>query len=140
MDPGILLEQLEKTYLGAGEIYLKCRSNEKMTSIHELRKACKDFLYQLDFFRPMNPSVVKKLEKTLDSLTQELGKYNDLFHLIMSLDYKYKSNKNPALHKLVIIIRDRQDQHLSKVWPSAFKIFCPGRTLLNVLGYKVVVL
>lgn len=140
MDPEILLGQLEKTYLGAGEIYLKCRNNTKPACMHELRKACKDFLYQLDFFRPMNPSVVKKLEKTLDSVTQDLGKYNDLLQLIMSLDYKYKSNKNPAIHELVIMIRDRQDQHLSRVWPSAFRIFCPGRSLLNVLGYKVVVL
>ncbi len=140
MDSETILGQLEKTYLGAGEIYLKCRNNIKPAFIHELRKACKDFLYQLYFFRPLNPSVVKKLEKTLDSLTQDLGKYNDLNQVIMSLDYKYKSNENPALHELVIMIRNRQDQHLSRIWPSAYKIFCPGRSLLNVLGYKVVVL
>jgi len=140
MDPEILLGQLEKTYLGAGEIYLRCRNNIKPECVHELRKACKDLLYQVGFFRSLNPSVIKKFEKALDSLAQDLGKYNDLHQLIASLDYKYKSNKNPALHKLVIMIRDRQDQYLSRVWPSAYKIFCPGRSLLNVLGYKVVVL
>ena len=139
-DPEVLLGELEKTYLRAGKIYLKCRNNTRPDCIHELRKVCKDFLYQLSFFRPLNPPAVKKLEKTLDSLTQDLGKYNDLYQVVMSLGYKYKANKNPAVHELVIMIRDRQDQYLSRVWPPAYKVFCPGKSLLNVLGYKVVVL
>jgi CHAD domain-containing protein len=74
LDPQLLLKELEKTYLLTTDAYLKCRINPKATAIHEFRKRSKDFLYQLYFFRPLNPVVIKELEKKLDTLTQNLGK------------------------------------------------------------------
>jgi hypothetical protein len=41
------------------------------------------------------------------------------------------------MDELIIIIREAQDNYLSKVWPVAYKIFCPGKKLANVLGYKI---
>ena len=73
-------------------------------------------------------------------MTQNLGKYNDLYQLILSLGYKYNSTKNPAFHELVIMIRNRQDKHLYEVWTYANRVFGPGKKLLNVLGYKVILL
>ena len=140
LNPEVLLGQLEKTFLAVSAIYLKCRNNIKPERIHEFRKVAKDFLYQLSFFRSLNPAVIKKLEKNLDAMTQNLGKYNDLSQLVSSLDFKHDMGSNPALDELLILIRDRQDKHLNLVWPLAYKIFCPGRKLLNVLGYKLVVL
>ena len=140
LNPEILLGQLEETYLSAGVIYLKCRNGINPERIHELRKEAKNFLYQLNFFRPLNPVVIRKLEKNLDSMTQSLGKYNDLSQIIKGLGYKYDEKNTPALNELIILIRDRQDKYLNMVWPQAYKIFCPGRNLLNVLGYKLVVL
>ena len=140
LNPEVLLGQLEKTFLAVSAIYLKCRNNIKPERIHEFRKVAKDFLYQLSFFRSLNPAVIKKLEKNLDAMTQNLGKYNDLSQLLSSLDFKHDMGSNPALDELLILIRDRQDKHMNLVWPLSYKIFCPGRKLLNVLGYKLVVL
>jgi CHAD domain-containing protein len=141
LDPQVLLKELEKSYKTAADCYLKCRNNSKPELIHELRKKSKDFLYQLYFFRPLNPGVVKSLEKKLNALTQNLGKYNDLTHLLEALEYKYNNPENvPELNQLAVIIRNRQDEYLSQVWPSAYKIFCPGKQLVPLLGFKLLVI
>jgi CHAD domain-containing protein len=141
LDPQVLLKELEKSYNVAAEAYLKCRNNSKPELVHVLRKKSKDFLYQLYFFRPLNPGVIKGLEKRLDAITQSLGKYNDLTHLLAAMDYRYDNPENsPELNELAIIIRNRQDEYLSKVWPSAYKIFCPGKKLVTLLGFKLLVI
>jgi CHAD domain-containing protein len=140
LDPKILLAELEKTYLSVSESYLACRVNPKPIKIHEFRKKAKNFLYQLWFFRPLKPRVIKSLEKRIDVMTQNLGKYNDLSVLIDTMGYKYSAAGNsPALDELIILIRDQQDFYLSKVWPQAYKIFCPGQKLVNQLGFKLLV-
>jgi CHAD domain-containing protein len=138
LDPQLLLKELEQTYMVVGDNYVKCRNTSKPNQLHEFRKRAKDFLYQLYYFRPLNPSIVKELEKRLDILTQNLGKYNDLTTIINIVEYKYGTPENsPALDELIIVIKDKQDQYLSKVWPSAYKIFCPGQKLLNILGFRL---
>jgi len=133
-----LLTGLEETYNGVVNNYLTCRNSPKSTSLHEFRKRGKDFLYQLYFFRPLNPSAVKSLERKLDNLTQNLGKYNDLVQLIKTLDYKYGDNGNQsAMDQLAVIIRNRQDRYLMKVWPAAYKIFCPGKELTIILHLRI---
>jgi len=141
LDPHLLIKSLEASYICVVNNYMICRNDPKPASLHELRKRAKDFLYQLWFFRPLNPSVVKGLEKKLDLLTQNLGKYNDLSQLLKEIDYKYEYTANhPALDELAIIIREEQDRNLAKVWPLAHKIFCPGQSLVNVLGFKLLVI
>jgi CHAD domain-containing protein len=141
LDPHLLIKSLEASYICVVNNYMICRNDPKPASLHELRKRAKDFLYQLWFFRPLNPSVVKALEKKLDLLTQNLGKYNDLSQLLKEIDYKYEYTANhPALDELAIIIREEQDRNLAKVWPLAHKIFCPGQNLVNVLGFKLIVI
>ena len=75
IDPQLLLRELEQTYGIVVDIYLTCRNNLRPDKLHEFRKKAKDFLYQLYFFRPLNPSAIKALEKKLDNLTQNLGRY-----------------------------------------------------------------
>jgi CHAD domain-containing protein len=141
IDPQLLIKELELTYTKVVDIYLTCRNSPKPSDLHEFRKKAKDFLYQLYFFRPLNPSVVKALEKKLDSMTQYLGKYNDLTQVVKALGYKYPDDTNPpAMDELIVKIREKQDRYLSKVWPSAYKIFCPGQKLVNVLGFKLLVI
>lgn len=141
LNPQLLLKELEQTYNIVGDIYLQCRNNPKPEKLHEFRKRAKDFLYQLYFFRPLNPPVVKDLEKRLDALTQNLGKYNDLTQVVRAFNYKYTSGSDsPAIDELMVVIKDKQDTYLSKVWPSAYKIFCPGQKLLNVLGFRLLVI
>jgi CHAD domain-containing protein len=141
IDPKLLLRELEVTYLRVTDTYLRCRNNPRSDKIHEFRKKMKDFLYQLYFFRPLNPSVVKSLEKKLESLTQYLGKYNDLTQVVIKIGYKYPDESNlPALDELIVKIREKQDRYLSKVWPLAYEIFCPGQNLVNVLGFKLLVI
>jgi CHAD domain-containing protein len=141
IDPHILLKELEKTYLTVSDLYLSCRNNPKPAKLHIFRIIAKDFLYQLYIFRPLNPEIIKSLEKRLNILTQNLGKYNDLKQLIKTMGYKYKSETNsPELDELIIKIREKQDKYLSKVWSSAYKIFCPGQKLENVLGFKLLVI
>lgn len=141
IDPQLLLKELELTYLKVSDSYITCRNNHKIENVHEFRKRAKDFLYQLYFFRPLNQAVIKALEKKLNSITQNLGKSNDLAQLVNDLDYKYKDKTNtPALNELIIKIRDKQDIYLAKVWPAAYKIFCPGQNLVNVLGFKLLLI
>jgi len=141
IDPHLLLKELEMTYLKVTEKYISCRNDPKNENIHEFRKRAKDFLYQLYFFRPLNVAVIKTLEKRLDSITQNLGRYNDLAQLVNELGYNYKDKANtPFLDEMVIIVREKQDSYLAKVWPSAYKVFCPGTKLVNVLGFKLLVI
>ena len=138
VDPKALLSELENSYKTVVDKYLICRNNPKPSNLHMFRKKTKDFLYQLWFFRPLNPVIIKSLEKKLDAMTQNMGKSNDLSQLITTLEYKYSGTANfPSMDELVIIIREAQDRYLSKVWPVAYKVFCPGNKLANVLGYKI---
>jgi hypothetical protein len=74
-------------------------------------------------------------------MTQNLGKFNDLTQLIKTLGYNYKMNENlPAMDELIVKIRGVQDRYLAKVWPSAYQVFCPGKKLVNVLGFKLLVI
>jgi len=141
LDPKQLLEQLDKSYNIVVDKYLNSRNYTKPENLHEFRKKTKDFLYQLYFFRSLNPTTVKALEKKLDSLTQNLGKYNDLAQLVAILGYKYSGKrKSPALDELVLAIREEQDKYLSRVWPAAYKIFSPGKNLINLLGFRILMM
>lgn len=141
LDPQILFNELEITYKRVVNNYLISRNSTKLSTLHELRKSLKDFLYQLYFFKPLNRNRIKSLEKKLDQITQNLGKYNDLGKLIKAIGYSYEYTANdPALDELVIIIRKEQDKQLSKVWPAAYKIFCPGQNLAKVLGFKLLII
>jgi CHAD domain-containing protein len=138
LDPGTLLIELEKTYSLVVDRLITCRNNPKPANLHEFRKKAKDLLYQLWFFRPLNPGSVKSLEKKLDALTQSLGRYNDLTQLVTALDYKYTGAPgNPSMDELILIIRGEQDIYLSDVWPQALKILRPGQKLVNLLGFKI---
>lgn len=140
-DPKVLIKVLDDTYNNVVDKYLVCRNNPKPANLHLFRKRAKDFLYQLWFFRPLNPTLIKALEKKLDTMTQCLGKYNDLVQLVNTLDYKYCVSANsPALDELIIVIREEQDRYLSKVWPLAYKVFCPGQKLVNVLGFRILMI
>jgi CHAD domain-containing protein len=141
IDPQILLKELEKSYMLVSCHYLRCRINQKPAAIHEFRKRAKDFLYQLYFFKPLNPVGIKLLEKKLDTLTQNLGKYNDLTQITKMMDYKPGTQDYPVeIDELVVVIRNKQDEYLSKVWPIAYRIFCPGQKLINLLGFKLLVI
>ena len=141
IDPQLLIKELEHTYMNVVGAYLNCRNNPKQEILHKFRKKSKDFLYQLYIFRPLNPSVVKSLEKKLDNMTQNLGRYNDITQIINDLCYNYKYKSNPAaLDELIIKFRDAQDKYLTRVWPTAYQVFCPGQILVNVLGFKLLVI
>jgi CHAD domain-containing protein len=141
IDPQVLLKELDLSYARVVDIYLNCRNDPKPKSLHEFRKKTKDFLYQLYVFKPLNPSIIKSLEKKLDTMGNNLGKFNDLTQIIKLLGYEYNPDaERSALDELIIKIRDAQDGYLSKVWPSAYQIFCPGQKLVNVLGFKLLVI
>ena len=135
LEPVHLFKELENSYAIAVHNYLLARNDQGLSIVHEFRKRSKDFLYQLSFFRQANPTVIIKLEKKLERMTGDLGKYNDLSVLLRMTGYKYKRNTNdPALDELAVIIKDKQDEYLSKVWPVAYEIFGPLMKLDNVLA------
>jgi CHAD domain-containing protein len=140
IDPHILLKELEMTYMHVADIYISCRYEMKPRQLHKFRKQAKNFLYQLYFFRPLNPQVIKSLENKLDKMTQYLGRYNDFQMLLKKIEYKYDENTSSSMNELVIKIREKQDKYLSKVWPYAYKIFCPGQNIINILGFKLLVI
>jgi len=141
IDPHLLLKELDNTYSEVCGTYLFCRNRPTPGKLHELRKKSKCFLYQLSFFRPLNPDAIKKVEKALENITQNLGKYNDLNQLVRTLGYSYQDESNSAeLNELVLLIREKQEMHLSNVWPASHKLFCPGKKLVNILGFKLLVL
>jgi CHAD domain-containing protein len=141
LDPNVLLKELEKTYLLVTTTFLECRNKPGEKKLHEFRKKTKEFLYQLHFFRQLNPGQIKYLEKKLESLTRSLGKVNDISQLVKALGYKYPNDfDNPALDELIMRMREKQDRYLMKIWPAASKFFSPGRNLVNLLGYKVLVI
>ena len=138
LDPNLLFRELEITYISVSDCFLRARNYQKSINLHELRKKTKDFLYQLVFFRSLKPGAIKNLEKKLEAMGQNLGKYNDHAVLINTLGYKYHSGENSsAFDELIVIIKQEQDKYLSRVWPSAYRIFRPGQKLENVLGLKV---
>jgi CHAD domain-containing protein len=141
INPQLLIKELESTYTMVADIYLLCRNNPREAMLHRLRKKTKDFLYQLYIFRPLNPTVIKALEKKLDIMAQNLGKFNDIAQIIKALDYKYSEGSNtPAMDELIIRLREAQDKYIAKVWPAAFQVFCPGQKLVNILGFRLLVI
>lgn len=138
IEPDQLLKSLDSTYRIVARRYLIARNKPSPENLHLFRKKAKDMLYQLWFFRPLNPSGIKSLERKLDTLTQNLGKYNDFSQLIRKLCYDYKSAvADQSVAELVLVLNNTRDKYLSRVWPSAFRIFRPGRSLVNVLGFRL---
>jgi CHAD domain-containing protein len=134
-DIHLLLEELGRNYLIAARAYLDCRNNTRPRLLHEFRKKSKTLMYQLCYFRHLNASAVKSLEKKLDSLTQYLGRYNDLAQITDIIGYKYGNPSNDAvMDELAVVIRDKQDSYLVSVWPLAYRIFSPGKKLQDLLG------
>jgi CHAD domain-containing protein len=134
LDFRMLLGEVEQSYLAAARAYLDCRNNTKPRLLHEFRKKSKTLMYQLDFFRHLNPAAVKSLEKRLDIMTRNLGKYNDLDQILTILGYKYRDSANSDVNdELAVVIKDRQDSYLMKVWPAAYRIFMPGKKLQDLL-------
>ena len=137
-DQKLIRVELEKTFDNVSACFLKARNYPKNINLHTFRKRTKDFLYQLFFFRSLNPKAIKSLERRIEALGQNLGKYNDYAVLISSLGYFYPSEeKSNALDELIVIIKQEQDKYLSKIWPSAFRIFRPGKRLADLPGFKV---
>ncbi|MBK9389987.1 MAG: CHAD domain-containing protein [Bacteroidetes bacterium] len=134
-----LLDQLELSFGAVRNIYLECRNSARPEKIHKFRKRSKDLLYQMYFFRPVNPSRIKQVEKRLERLAMNLGKYNDLYQLLKTIGYVYPDEANPpAMDELVIRIREMQDDYLTGAWKDAYKCFCPGKNLSDLIGFKVV--
>lgn len=141
LDQKLIIGELEKTFDNVTVCFLKARNYPKNVNLHEFRKKTKDFLYQLTFFRSLDPKAIKSLEKRTEALGQNLGKFNDYAVLITSLGYKYPSGENSnAIDELIVIIKQEQDKYLLKVWPSALRIFRPGKKLTNLPGFKVPVI
>jgi CHAD domain-containing protein len=136
-DQKLIRGELERTFENVSACFLKARNYTKSINLHQFRKRTKDFLYQLFFFRSLDPKAIKSLEKRIEALGQNLGKYNDYAVLIKSLGYNYPSIDNSsALDELIVIIKQEQDKYLSKIWPSAFRIFRPGKKLADMSGFK----
>ncbi len=134
-DIRLLLGELERSYRLAAVAYLDSRHNSKPRLLHEFRKKSKTLMYQLCYFRHLNPSAVKSLEKRLDDMTQNLGRYNDLAQIMEMTGYRYGAPENSDVtDELAVAIKDKQDRCLTKVWPVAYCLFAPGKKLQDLLG------
>ncbi len=117
-----------------------CRNYPEEKRIHEFRKRAKDFMYQLAFFKSLNPPGIRSVIRKTDELTRELGRHHDLAVLLNAIGYKYGPGNDPYLDELAIIIRGEQDRALLRVWPAAWSIFGPSVVLMEKLGVKVLIL
>ena len=78
INPQLLIKELELTYTTVVGIYLTCRNSPKPDDLHEFRREPRiSFISSISSDRLIT-SAVKALEKKLDSMTQNLGKFNDL--------------------------------------------------------------
>ena len=140
VDQNLIREELERTFDNVSACFLIARNNPKNINLHRFRKRTKDFLYQLFFFRSLDPRAIKSLEKRIETLGQNLGKYNDYAVLITSLGYSYPSAENSsALDELIVIVKQEQDKYLSKIWPSPYRIFRPGKRLADLPGFRALI-
>jgi len=131
----LMLGELERSYRLAAVAYLDSRHNSKPRLLHEFRKKSKTLMYQLCYFRHLNPPAVKSLEKRLDDMTQNLGRYNDLAQIMAMTGYRYGAPENSDVtDELAVAIKDKQDRCLIKVWPVAYRLFAPGKKLQDLLG------
>jgi CHAD domain-containing protein len=135
-----LLRDLGSTWSEVRNDYLGCRMDSSVKKIHEFRKRAKDFMYQLAFFKPYNPSQVKSVQKKSDVMTRGLGRHHDLAVLLKAIDYKSTSGNSPYFDELAILIKGEQDRVLAKVWPLAYGLFGPSSVLEDKLGVKVLIL
>jgi hypothetical protein len=120
----MLMKELEKSFHSVMVHYLVSRNRPRTRTLHEYRKKGKDLLYQLAFFRNSGIRGIKHLEKELDFITKELGRYHDYAELIKKLTYKYPDPDNvSAMDELAAIIRSEQDKCLSGILPASYKIF-----------------
>ncbi|MHC1732711.1 MAG: CHAD domain-containing protein [Bacteroidales bacterium] len=134
-DMRILLGELGKSHASASAAYLACRNRPTASLLHKFRKKSKTFMYQLIFFRHLSPQTVRQLEKKLESMTRNLGRFNDLAQIITLTGYRLGAAGNSDVDdELAIVIRDRQDIYLAKVWPVAYRVFAPGLKLQDLLG------
>lgn len=54
------------------------------------------------------------------------------------IGYRYGNPGNSVvMDELAVVIRDKQDKYLSKVWPAAYRIFAPGKNPGDILGFIV---
>jgi hypothetical protein len=44
------------------------------------------------------------------------------------------------MDELIVLLRVEQDKYLSRVWPAAHKLFCPGQKLVSIMGFKLLVI
>jgi hypothetical protein len=59
---------------------------------------------------------------------------------VKAFEYKFPDTaSNNDMNELVLRIREKQDEYLCSVWPVASRVFSPGRKLIAVLGYKILV-
>lgn len=133
-DMRLLLGELGNSHAAASAAYLACRNKPSAALLHTFRKKSKTFMYQLVFFRHLSPQTVRQLEKKLASMTRNLGRYNDLAQIMTLTGYRLGASDNSAADdELAVVIRDRQDRCLAKVWPQAYHIFTPGLKLQDLL-------
>jgi len=136
-DQNLILAEIEKTFDTVSHCFLKARNYPKNINLHEFRKKAKDLLFQLFFFRPLDPRAIRNLEKRIELLGQYLGKYNDYAVLINALGYRYPSGENnSAVDDLIVIVKQEQDKSLLKIWPPAYRIFRPGKKLATLPGFR----
>ncbi len=134
----LLFSALEETYRAAAMAYLTCRNKPSARLLHEFRKKSKTLMYQLVFFRYLAPREVRQLEKRLNTMTQNLGRFNDLSQVMNITGYRFgESGNRDTDHELAIVIRDRQDKYLVKVWPVAYRVFLPGKKLQDIIGVAI---
>ena len=130
----ILLGELGMSHAAASAAYLACRNKPSAALLHRFRKKSKTFMYQLVFFRHLSPQPVRQLEKKLGTMTRNLGRYNDLVQIMTLTGYRLGALGNSAADdELAVVVRDRQDRFLAKVWPQAYRIFAPGLRVQDLL-------
>lgn len=69
---------LEASYKAAREQFMKTKAKADADAFHDLRKRCKDMLYQTEFVCELWPDNLKSMRKMLAKAAEHLGGSNDL--------------------------------------------------------------
>lgn len=120
----LLATGLKTSYKAARDQYLKTKASEGVHAFHDLRKRCKDMLYQTDFVCALWSNNLKGLRKMLAKVSECLGKSNDL--AVSAKKIAKSAGGKGAIAEAEKLLKKKRKKEAAKALEIAEKLFKPN--------------